>query len=202
MLLKQAHISLVLKPLVVQRTPMNQGDDPVRDSWACEHFQLTSETVQVKLRKYLQLPQIQQEMPEALNTEAAQLLWMTEFASKELSEWVASFLDHLKDNDIMSGHSQVNTAAELVEAFRFSSGNAIAAWADALRSDENMKTLLRHLQLTPVQCNSANAAIAHSILQAASAEPVDPRSELFASKLLVQDGSLVSALVNDKVGHV
>ena len=172
---------------VVQHTPLHQGDELIRDPWTSQHFQLTSEAVQAKLRKYLQIPQILNKMPEDVRHSATpaaeQLGWLTDLAVTEFSGWVDSFLNDLKHHNITLNHLQANTAAELVTAFRCSAGNAIAAWCDASSSAENLKILLRHLQLTPVQCSSANAAIAHSILQAPRAEPVDTGSELYASKL-------------------
>ena len=143
--------------------------------------------MQAKLSKYLQIPQILNEVPEHVRhsaTPAAEKLgWLTDLALTEFSSWVDSFLNSLKHRNITCEHLPANTAAEVVSAFRCSAGNAIAAWSDASSLPENLKILLRHLQLTPVECSSANAAIAHSILQAPRAEPVDTGSELFASKL-------------------
>ena len=109
-----------------------------RASWANEHFQLTSETVQVKLQRYLQTTYIQYELPEELDIEAAQLSWLTELATRELSGCVKTIL--VWKYDISTGHPQLNTAAALVEAFRSRTGNAIEIWTDAAHSAENMKT--------------------------------------------------------------
>ena len=178
---KQLYIGLVLKPILVQNTFLHGDKEPARDSWACEQFQLTSEAVQVKLQKYLRIPHLQQQVPAGLNTEAAQLSWLTDLVTTDVSAWVKSILEW--NGDISTGHSQLNTAAALVEAFRFSTGNAIDVWADAAQSAENVKALLGHLQLRPVQCSSVAAAIVHSIQQAASTETVDISGELFAAKL-------------------
>ena len=79
---------------------MSDENATVRDSWAREHFQLTSETMQTRLKRYLQMPHMQRECPEGLNTEAAQLSWITERATKECSDWVHSILNDLTKYDI------------------------------------------------------------------------------------------------------
>lgn len=66
----------------MQEIPFTQGDSPERNTWICEHFHLTNAKVQANLEKYLQMPQIQMEMPKDVSTEAAQLSWMTELAAK------------------------------------------------------------------------------------------------------------------------
>lgn len=73
---------LVLNADLVQEIPFTQGDSPERNTWICEHFYLTNAKVQANLERYLQMPQIQMEMPKDVSTEAAQLSWMTELAAK------------------------------------------------------------------------------------------------------------------------
>lgn len=104
----------------MQGVPLTQGDSAVGNTWVCEHFQLTSAKVQANLKRYLQMPQIQSEMPKDVSTEAAQLSWMTELAAKTFSHWVDSLLHALAHYKIASDYQQVNTAAEVVEAFRHS----------------------------------------------------------------------------------
>lgn len=102
----------------MQGTPLNQGDAQLRDAWACEHFQLTSKTAQIKLKRYLQVPDIQRKCPEGLSTESAQLSWITEQATTDCSAWVGSILEEMTELDISSNHQQANAAAETVDAFR------------------------------------------------------------------------------------
>ena len=68
----------------------------------------------------MQMPQIQIETPKDVRTEAAQLSWMTELAAKAFSNWVDSLQHALANYNIVSDHQQVDTAAEVVEAFRHS----------------------------------------------------------------------------------
>lgn len=114
---------LVFKADLVQGVPFTHGSSPVRNTWVREHFQLTSAKVQANLKRYLQMPQIQMEMPKDVSTEAAQLSWMTELATQAFSDWVDSLLSALAHYKIASGHQQVNTAAEVVETFRHSQPN-------------------------------------------------------------------------------
>ena len=102
----------------MQGTPFELGNSPVRDAWVREHFQLTSAKVQAKLQRYLQMPYFQQEMPEDVSTEAAQLSWMIELATKAFSDWVHSLLNDLTDYNITANHQQVKAAAEVVDVFR------------------------------------------------------------------------------------
>ena len=90
--------------LTLQGTPMNRGNGPLWNCWAREHFQLTSKKNQIKLKGYLQLPNIQRECPKALDTDSAQLSWITEQATKDCSKWIDSILTELTGYDIICNH--------------------------------------------------------------------------------------------------
>lgn len=141
------------------------------------NFQLTSQDMQAKHKKYTRIPKIQQQIPAGLD-ETAQLNWLTEKATTELSQWLSSFQEELDGCDITCGHPELATAAEIVDAFRHSRNNALSAWSVQAQAAEYIKTLLRHLQLSPVECQSAEAAIMLAVLR-----PVDAQTEQFACKL-------------------
>ena len=115
--------------------------------------------------------------------QADHLSWLTADAAAAFTEWVESILDAPGSCDITSGHSELNTASEIVHAFRDSISNAVLAWSDPTHSTDSVKALLRHLQLTPVQCSSPEAAIVHSMLREAATVPVNEQAESFANKL-------------------
>ena len=107
--------------------------------------------MQAKLKKYRRIPKIQEQIPANIS-EAAQLDWLTGKATTELSQWLLSFQEELVGCDITCGHPELTTAAEIVDAFRHSRKNALPAWSEQAQAAEYIKILLRHLQLSPVEC--------------------------------------------------
>ena len=154
----------------------------MKTKWVSEYFQLASPAVQAKLEKYLTVPKIQEQIAADI-PQADHLAWLTADAAAAFTQWVKSFLDTTGSCNITSGHSELNAASEIVDAFRNSISNAVLAWSDPTHSSDSIKALLNHLQLTPVQCSSAEAAIVRSMPQGSATVPVNEQAEPFTGRL-------------------
>ena len=96
--------------------------------------------------------------------------------------WLDRFLALHQTADITSGHEQLNTAAEIVDSFRQRATEALREWSHSATASEHISALLSHLQLCPVECESAEAAVMHAAFQASDTGPADTREQRFASR--------------------
>ena len=133
-----------------------------KQGWAQEQFELLSKDMQQKFAKYLVIPKIQQQLPKDAD-HAAQLSHLTTLAAAEFGSWLADISHRLSEYDVTSGHPRAELAAEVVQEFITGSKHALEAWSDAAKAAENMHKLLCHLQLSSVECESAEAAIVHAV---------------------------------------
>ena len=120
--------------------------------------------------------------------ETEQLSDLTANAATEFSNWLDSIMCTLSSYDISSGHPEPNAAMQMVDAFTQSISNAVSAWSDPQQSSDSIRAVLRHLELTAVQCSSAESAIVVSMLQAArptllGEQGANEHAEPHASKL-------------------
>ena len=131
LLVQQAHLKdkvcgagfakrLVQQPVYVPRSDAKRGAGNCNESRNCfsaGHLGLRVLSA-IQLKSYLQMPNLQRECPEGLNTQAAQLSWITERTTEEPSDWGAFILSQLTNYDINSNYQQVKAAIEALEAFR------------------------------------------------------------------------------------
>ena len=161
--------------VVVQKQPFDVTE---RQGWAEEQFELLSEDVQQKLAKYLVIPKIQQQLPTDAD-HAAQLSHLTTLAAAEFGSWLSDMSDRLSKYDITSAHPHADLATEVVQQFIAGSKHALDSWSDAAQAAEHMHKLLCHLQLKPVECESAEAAIVHAVHTAT--QPAALTEQLYSS---------------------
>ena len=151
-------LSVSLLMVVTQKQPFDVIE---QQGWAREQFELLSEEVQQKLAKYHVNPKIQQQLPKDAD-HAAQLSHLTTLAAAEFGSWLSDMSHRLSKYDITSEHPHAELAAEVVQEFIAGSKHALDSWSDAAQAAEHMHKLLCYLQLKPVECESAEAAIVHA----------------------------------------
>ena len=166
-------VSLLMS--VVQKQPFDVTE---QQGWAQERFKLLSEDVQQKLAKYLVIPNIQQQLPEDAD-HAAQLSHLTTLAAAEFGSWLSDMSHRLAKYDVTSEHPHAELAAEVVQEFIAGSKHALDSWSDAAQAAEYMHKLLCYLQLKPVECESAEAAIVHAVHTAS--QPAALTEQLYSS---------------------
>ncbi len=121
-----------------------------KEAWARDYFQVASEKVQQRLAQYLILPDVRNTMPPTIKSANTpeQLVWATDKAVQELSAFVAKESSRLAAWDIISGHSDPDTAANIVKDFRKGSSHAVDRWTNASTALANMTAMFTALGLT------------------------------------------------------
>lgn len=148
-------------------------------AWACEDFDLRSEQMQTKLRKYLRLPACQASVQASTLSNAAQLLWITDLASNFYGAWLMDLLKQYATAqcDITCGHHDSDFATELVTHFTHNTSHALIAWHE--QPQQSSAVMLNHIGLKPQVHDTQQAAIATSIFNVCEDGPADTAHERF-----------------------